>query len=93
MLPMARQSRVKNPLDLRPAFQKPAISIAFALARSMRMASVFTPLSAKKQSNGPEIAPTEFCKNPNRSATAALSPTTAIPPIMSLWPLMYFVTL
>jgi hypothetical protein len=33
----------------------------------MRMASVFTPRRARKLSNGPAIAPTEFCRKPSCS--------------------------
>ncbi len=40
--------------------------------RSSRSASVFRPRSAKKLSNGPEMAPTAFCRNFSRSARSRL---------------------
>ena len=43
----------------------------------MRSASVFRPRSARKLSNGPEIAPTAFCRKRSRSASSLSSPTTA----------------
>ena len=38
------------------------------------------------------MPPTAFCRNLNCSASFESLPTTAIPPIMSEWPLRYFVT-
>ena len=67
---------------------------ALRAVRSMRSASVFTPRSARKQSNGPAIAPTAFCRKPSRSRSSAWRrspPTTATPPIMSEWPFRYLV--
>ena len=60
----------------------------------MRMARVFTPRSARKLSNGPAIAPTEFCRKPScsrHSAWRSSAPTMAMPPMMSEWPFKYLV--
>ena len=53
--------------------------------------SVFRPRSARKESNGPAIAPTAFCRNASRSPRSRSSPTTATPPITSECPFRYFV--
>ena len=48
-----------------------ASASALPQCRSMRSASVFTPRSARKLSNGPAIAPTAFCRKPRRSRHSA----------------------
>ena len=63
----------------------------------MRSASVLTPRSARKLSNGPAIAPTAFCRKPRRSRSgveprvAGPIATMATPPITSEWPFRYLV--
>ena len=56
----------------------------------MRSASVLVPRRASQESIGPGTAPAAFAMNWMRSARSS-SFSTQIPPIMSLWPLRYFV--
>ena len=67
-----------------------ATAMAFAQCRSIRTASVFTPRSTSQASNGPGIAPSDFCRNASRSAIAS-SFVAAKPPMTSEWPPRYFV--
>ena len=50
-----------------------ASASALAQWRSMRSASVLTPRSARKLSNGPAMAPTAFCRKPSRSRHVGLA--------------------
>jgi hypothetical protein len=56
----------------------------------MRTASVLIPRSTSQQSNGPGTAPSDFCRNCNRSATVG-SLVAAKPPTTSECPPRYFV--
>ena len=95
VLRMAGEARVDAPRATFGCALQPAARCSSALAqcRSMRSASVFTPRSARKLSNGPAIAPTAFCRKPSARATVAalVAPTTATPPTTSEWPFRYLV--
>ena len=68
-----------------------ASALAFSQCARMRRCSVFKPRSARKLSNGPCTPPTAFCRKVIFSWSSASSPTTTMPPTMSLWPLRYLV--
>jgi hypothetical protein len=67
-----------------------ATARAFAQWRSIRTASVFRPRSTSQESNGPAIAPSDFCRKRRRSAIVG-SFVPAKPPTTSEWPPRYFV--
>ena len=88
---MRCEAGMDHHLDRRMRLQPFRQRLRVSQCARMRRCSVFRPRRARKLSNGPCTAPTEFCRNATCSASSASSPTTSMPPTMSEWPLRYFV--